>query len=169
MRDVHLLYLELDNTQCVMEALDGNLEDALERFGPDQLGVARITQVFDTDPVLLNMQWIRLNTYDAYRQKYPGRALLACDGLQATKYPPDPISWCFFTGFYFLRQLTPLEKTLMVPSLITSKTSTIMKATFTSNRLSTQKVRNTLALCFTLVLTLVYPFQRSRLMSIVKG
>lgn len=93
MRDVNLLYLELDNVPCVEDALAGQLDKALERFKPDQLGVARVTQVFeDIDPVHLNMQWIRFNTYEPYRREYPGRALLACDGLQATKYPPDPIN-----------------------------------------------------------------------------
>lgn len=96
MRDVHLLYLRLNNGPCVEDALGGDLNDALQRFGPDQLGLVRITQIFEVDPTNFDMQWVLLDTYEPYRSKYPGRALVSCDALKATKYPPDPISWCFF-------------------------------------------------------------------------
>ena len=86
MHSVSLLYLILNNTDCVETAVAGIIDKALQAFGPDQLEIMRITKHFEeTDPVDLNMQYVYFKTYDLYRQKYPGRALMSCDALNAKK------------------------------------------------------------------------------------
>lgn len=51
MPDVHLKYLTLNNSACVEGAVGDDLDGALEKFGPDQLELIRVTKA-SCPPVL---------------------------------------------------------------------------------------------------------------------
>lgn len=51
MPDVHLKYLTLNNSACVEDAVGDDLDGALEKFGPDQLELIRVTKA-SCPPVL---------------------------------------------------------------------------------------------------------------------
>lgn len=44
MPDVHLKYLTLNNSACVEDAVGDDLDGALQKFGPDQLELIRVTK-----------------------------------------------------------------------------------------------------------------------------
>ncbi len=97
MPDTSLLHLNLDNTRCLQRVFSNStktddFKNALEDFGPDQLGLIRVTSYFEgflpTDFVL---SYLNLATWKPYRTEYPGRALISVDSLRNKKFPPDPI------------------------------------------------------------------------------
>ena len=86
MPDVLLKYLTLDNSACVEDAVGNDLDGALEKFGPDQLELIRVTkascplltsvtsssndffQIFsDFDPTGFKAEYLLLSTYSPYR------------------------------------------------------------------------------------------------------
>lgn len=92
MPGLELRNLWLDNAPCVQDEAAPYITDALTRFGPDQLEIARFTKLWpDYDPLHCRIENIVLHTWYEYRDRYPGRSLIACDALNSKKYPPDPI------------------------------------------------------------------------------
>lgn len=92
-----LTYLRMDNTPCLQRVFSNStkaedFKNALEDFGPDQLGIIRATSYFeDFLPTDFEMSYLDLATWKPYRTEYPGRALISVDSLRNKKYPPDPI------------------------------------------------------------------------------
>lgn len=98
MPNTRLEYLELDNTPCLQTVFSNSEEaedfkNALEDFGPDQLGIVRITAFFaGISPTAFDISYVDLATWKPYRTRYPGRALISVDALRNKVYPPDPIT-----------------------------------------------------------------------------
>ena len=105
MPDISLNLLRMDNTLCVQRVFSNNTEgslfkNALTNFGPDQLGIIRITSYFkEFLPQNFLLQFINLATWKPYRAQYPGRALISVDSLRNEKFPPDPIDIGTFSRF----------------------------------------------------------------------
>lgn len=92
MPGLELKNLWLDNAPCVQDEAASYIEEALTRFGPDQLEIARFTKLWpEYDPLHCRIENVVLHTWYEYRDRYPGRSLIACDALNSKKYPPDPI------------------------------------------------------------------------------
>lgn len=90
---VTISYVYADNAKCVEDIVEPDIEKSLERFGPDQLEILRITQPFDDYmPTHLRLTYVEFNTYRRYRKLYPGRPLASADALNNRRYPPDPIN-----------------------------------------------------------------------------
>ena len=98
MPETTLSYLRLDNTPCLQRVFSNSVnaddfKNALQDFGPDQLGIIRITSFFeDFLPTDFELSYLDLATWKPYRTEYPGRALISVDSLRNKKYPPDPIN-----------------------------------------------------------------------------
>lgn len=83
-----LSYLTLDNTACVNAAIptSKDLDNALEIYGPDQLEVLRISKYFeDYNPTEFRIEFVDVETWKPYRQKYPGRSLISIDAKNDKK------------------------------------------------------------------------------------
>ncbi len=97
MPDTALSHLNLDNTRCLQRVFSNStkaddFKNALEDFGPDQLGLVRVTSYFEGFlPTDFFLSYLNLATWKPYRTEYPGRALISVDSLRNKKYPPDPI------------------------------------------------------------------------------
>lgn len=98
MRDIVFDHIVMNNTQCVKSQTAGNskLQDGkcpLSDFAPDSMEVFRLSPMFSfLDPEEVELRYVKLSTFEKYRDACPGRALMSADQLNAKKYPPDPIN-----------------------------------------------------------------------------
>ena len=89
--------LELNNEECVdTEVPESNLKNALTDYGPDQLSVVRVTNIFQKsnsiEPTGFMIKDVTFRTSNRYREAYPGRALMEVDNVKSTTYPALPIN-----------------------------------------------------------------------------